>query len=157
MLVRAFLFVWLLVAGIGLVIYLFRSSLGFFALVTGGFLGAIILYATFRERIRRKREGYYVYKRGGAEDGVLFYCEQGRELQFYFDRRTDTIYIPSDVKWRQTMPAWAQNYKQQVVDRIKQCVGKRLIGKSWSYEETNDDKQIVPMEMQGHSPTRNSA
>lgn len=151
MLVRAFSFVWLLVVGIGVVIYLSRSSIGLLALLTGGFFGAMILYANFREKIRRKREGYYVYKRGGAEDGILFYSEQGRELQFYFDRRTDTIYIPSDAKWRQTMPGWAHDHKQQVVDRIKQCVGKRLIGKSWSYQETNNDKQIVPGEIQEKS------
>lgn|SRR5689334_15764665 len=156
MLVRAFSFVWLLVAAIGIVIYLSKSSIGLVALATGGILGAFILYSNLRERIRRKRDGYYVYKRGGAEDGILFYSEHGRELQLYFDRRTDTIYIPSDGKWKQTMPAWAQDDKQQIVDRIKQCVGKRLIGKSSKYEETSNDKQIVPGEMQGHSPTTKS-
>jgi len=156
MLVRAFSFVWLLLVGIGVAIYLSRSSIGLFALGTGGILGAFILYGNLRERIRRKRDGYYVYKRGGAEDGILFYSEQGKELQFYFDRRTDTIYIPSDNKWKQTMPVWAQDYKQQIVDRIKQCVGKRLIGEPWKYEETSNPNRIVPGEMQGHSPTANS-
>ena len=156
MLLRAFSFVWLLVAGIGIAIYLSRSSIGLMALAMSGILGAFILYSNLRERVRRKRDGYHVYKRGGAEDGILFYADRGRELQFYFDRRTDTIYIPSDTKWRQTMPAWAQDHKQQIVDRIKLCVGKRVIGKSWRYEDTNNDKQIVPAEMQGHSPTKSS-
>ena len=156
MLVKAFSFVWLAVAGVGVVIYLFRSGIGLFGLGMGGILAAYILYANIREKIRRKRDGYYVYKRGGAEDGILFYSEQGRELQFYFDRRADTIYIPSDAKWKQTMPIWARDHKQQIVDRIKRCVGKRLIGNPWKYDETNNSDKIVPGEMQENSPTTNS-
>jgi len=156
MVVRTFSYVWVFVAAIGIVIYLSRSSIGLVALALGGGLGAFILYSNVRERIRRKKDGYYIYKRGGAEDGILFYTEQGRELQFYFDRRKNTIYIPADGKWRETMPAWAHDYKGQIVDRIKECVGERLIGKSWKYEETNNDKQIVPAEMQGHPPTTSS-
>jgi len=156
MLVRVFSFVWLAVAGIGVVIYLSRSSIGLFALGTGGILAAFVLYRSLRERIRRKRDGYHVYKRGGAEDGILFYSEHGKELQFYFSRSTDTIYIPSDAKWKQTMPVWTQDHKQQIVDRIKQCVGKRLIGQPWKYEETSNPNHIVPAEMQGPSRTTNS-
>jgi hypothetical protein len=155
MVFTAFTFVWLLLAAIGVVIYLSSSGIGLVALGTGGLVGALILYSHLKEKIRRKRDGYYVYKRGGPEDGILFYSELGRELQFYFDRRTNTIYIPSDDKWPQTMPAWAQDYKQRIVGRVKQCVGKRLIGESWKYEETSNPNQIVPGEMQGHSPTTN--
>jgi len=147
MLVRAFSFAWLLLAAVGVGIYLSRSNIGLLALGTGGIFAALLFYSNIREKIRRKRDGYYVYKRGGAEDGILFYSEQRRELQFYFDRRMNTIYIPSDTKWKQTMPIWAQNNKQQIVDRIKQCVGKRLIGEAWKYEETSDPKQIVPGDM----------
>jgi len=153
MLVRVFLFVWLVLAGIGIATYLSRSSVGFWALGVGGAVGAAALYLGLGERRRRNKEGYYVYKRGGAEDGILFYGEQDRELQFYFDRRTDTIYIPSDAEWKQIMPIWAHDHKQQIVSRIKQRIGKRLIGKSWNYEETGNPKRIVPKEMQGHSPT----
>jgi|SRR5690349_16998387 hypothetical protein len=156
MVIRVFTFIWLLLVVIGVVIYLSRSGIGLIALGTGTLLGGLFLYGNLKERIRRKRDGYYVYKRGGAEDGILFYSERGRELQFYFNRSTNTIYIASDAKWQQTMPVWAQDYKQQIVDRIKQCVGRRLIGQPWKYEETSNANHIVPAEMQGRSPTTNS-
>ena len=147
MLVKAFSFVWLALAGIAAVVYLLRSNLGVWLLaLTVGICG-LIAYARVREQRRRVREGYYVYRRGGAEGGILFYNEEGRILQFYFDRSTDTIYIPSDAKWREVMPMWAQNRKQQIVSRLKQCFGKRLTGKSWTYEESDNPGRIVPKTM----------
>jgi len=144
MLVKAFLFVWLAIAGIAVVVYLMRSNFSIWVWVLGVSICGFLLYAKLREQRRRNREGYYVYRRGGAEGGILFYNEEGRILQFYFDRSTDTIYIPSDATWREVMPIWAHNRKQQIVSRLKQRFGKRLIGKSWTYEESDNPSQIVP-------------
>lgn len=148
MLVKAFSFVWLALAGIALVVYLMRSSVSIWILTLGVGICGLIVYVKLRER-RRVGEGYRVYRRGGSEDGILFYDEEGRILQFYFDRRTDKIYIPSDAKWKEIMPMWAQEHKQQIVSRLKQHFGKRLIGKAWTYEETDNHRQIVPKEMHG--------
>ena len=155
MVVKVFSLVWLLVAAIGIAIYLSSSNVGLFALGTCGIFVVLLFYANLREKAGRKKYGYYVYKRGGAENGILFYSEHGRELQFYFDRKANTIYIPSDAKWKETMPIWAHDYKQQIVDRVKKCVGKRLLGESWKYEDTSNSKQIVPRDIQGHSLTAN--
>lgn len=149
MFVRVFSFVWLALAGTAVVVYLLRSSVGIWTLTLGFTVCGLIFYAKFREKRRRSREGYHVYRRGGAEDGIVFYDEEGRILQFYFDRQADTIYIPSDTKWEEIMPAWAHDHKQQIVSRLKQHFGKRLIGKGWTYEETDNPRQIVPKEMHG--------
>ena len=103
----------------------------------------IIVVAIVRERLRRKKEGYYIYKRGGAEDGVLFYEEEGKILQFYFDRTKDTIYIPSDLKWKEIMPTWAREKKNEIIARIKMRIGKRWIGKSWTYAESDFAEHLI--------------
>ena len=143
MLVKAFLFLWSIIAGVGIAAYLARSTVGVWVLGLASGIGAAAMYIALKERNRRNKEGYYVYKRGGAEDGILFYNEQGRELQFYFDRGADTIYIPTDAEWKENMPTWAHEHKQEIVSRIKRRVGKRLVGESWKYEETANPKQIV--------------
>ena len=63
--------------------------------------------------------------------------EGGRVLELYFDRTKNTIYVPSDAKWNEIMPSWATDRKAEIVSRIKQHVGKRWIGKSWRYEESD--------------------
>ena len=93
--------------------------------------------------MRRNREGYYVYKRGGADDGTLIYNEEGKILQFYFNRTNDTIYVPSDFKWKEMMPKWAKERKDEIVSRIEKQIGKRLIGKSWTYEGTEKREHLI--------------
>jgi hypothetical protein len=103
----------------------------------------VFLVATVKERWRRRKDGYYVSKRGGSKEGLLIYNEKGQTLQLYFDRRLDTIYIPSDAVWNKVMPSWAKERKEEVVARIKSRIGKRLIGKSWTYEETAKPELLV--------------
>ena len=100
--------------------------------------GLAIAISTVRERRRRAREGYYLDTLGGAEGGTVNYHEEGRELQLYYDRRKDTIYVPTDAKWEENAPSWARDRKQEIVNRIKQRVGKRLIGRSFTYQETEE-------------------
>jgi len=102
-----------------------------------------VFLATHKEKRRRKKEGYYVSKRGGAEDGILFYNEGEQSLRLYFNRRQDTIYVPSDMKWKEIMPSWAKDRKIQIVSRIRGLIGKRILGKSWTYKETDDPDHVV--------------
>jgi hypothetical protein len=106
-------------------------------------LTLIILTFVIRERVRRKREGYYVQTHGGAEDGYVLYNEDGKTLRLYFSRSKDTIYVPSDVKWKEIMPNWARERKLQIMGRIKKHVGKRLIGRAWTYEESDKKERLM--------------
>jgi hypothetical protein len=139
--VTYFLALWALIAVIGISSYLFKPENRLF-LAGLSLLVLAIVIAVVRGRSRRKH-GYFVYRRGGAEDGVLVYNERGKSLQFYFNRIDNAIYIPSHAEWKRTMPDWATERKDEIVSRIKKLVGKRLIGKSWSYEETDKKEHLI--------------
>lgn len=113
-------------------------------LLTGlGFVLLIIVIAIARNRLRRRREGFDVYKRGGGEDGVLVYKEGEKSLQIYFNRLEDIIYIPSAGMWKEIMPDWTTERRDEILARIKERVGKRLIGKSWKFEETDSPQKVI--------------
>jgi hypothetical protein len=103
----------------------------------------VIMIFVIRERLRRKREGYYVHTYGGAEDGYVSYDEDGKTLRLYFSRSKDTIYVPSDVKWKEIMPDWARDRKLEIMGRIRKHVGKRLIGRGWTYEESDKAQMLM--------------
>lgn len=131
-----------LLAVVGLNTYL--SELENQLLLSGiGFILLIIVIAIGRSRLRRRREGFHVYKRGGSEDGVLIYKEGEKSLQIYFNRLEDIIYIPSVGIWKETMPDWARERRDEILVRIKKRVGKRLIGKSWKFEETDSPQKLI--------------
>jgi len=98
-----------------------------------GFILLIIVLAITRNRLRRRKEGFHVYKRGGGEDGVLIYEEGEKSLQVYFNRLEDIIYIPSAIMWKEIMPHWASERRAEILARIKERVGKILICKSWKF------------------------
>jgi hypothetical protein len=140
--VKYFVALWGLFALIAIIFSLYRSAnliliAGLGALTTG------VVIVAVKEKLRKKKEGFYIYKRGGAESGVLFYDERGRILQLYFSRITDTIYIPSDLKWKEIMPGWAKERKDEIVSRIKKRIGKRLIGKSWTYAQSDLEEHLI--------------
>ena len=108
-----------------------------------GFILLMIAVAIARERLRRRKEGFYVYKRGGGEDGVLIYKEGENSLQIYFNRLEDIIYIPSAGMWKEVMPDWARERREEILTRIKERVGRRLIGKSWEFEETDSSEKLI--------------
>jgi hypothetical protein len=108
-----------------------------------GFILLIIVIAIARSRLRRRKEGFHVYKRGGGEDGVLIYEEGEKSLQVYFNRLEDIIYIPSAGMWNEIMPDWARERRDEILVRIKERVGKRLIGKSWKFEETDSPQKLI--------------
>src|SRR5690242_3637560 len=114
---------------VGVVVYL--AGFGNALLAAIAFLSLVIFGGLMREKWRRRREGYYAYTSGGGQEGVLIYNEGGKILQLYFSRLKDTIYIPTDPKWKEVMPDWARERKDEIVSRIKKRVGKRLIGKGW--------------------------
>ena len=148
MIVRMLSLLWVLVLVGALASYLFTSTSWPLLIGIGGVCVAVCM-ATLKEKWRRKKQGYWVFKKGGAEDGVLFYNERGQILQLYFNRRQDTIYVPSDLKWKTVMPNWAKERKSEIISRVKQLVGKRIIGNSWTYEETDNPERIVPREGEG--------
>jgi hypothetical protein len=139
---KYFLVLWALVAVIGAALYLSKPE-NRFLLLGLGVLVLVIVIPVVRERLRRKKEGYYVSKRGGADDGILVYNEGGKTLQLYFNRANDTIYVPSDLRWQGIMPDWARERKKEIVSRIQKRVGKRLIGKSWTYEESDRKEHLI--------------
>jgi hypothetical protein len=106
-------------------------------------LALIITTYIIREKVRRKQEGYYVHTHGGAEDGYVLYNEGGKTLRLYFSRTKDTIYVPSDAKWKEIMPSWARERKGEIMGRIGKHVGKRLIGKGWTYEESDKAERLM--------------
>lgn len=91
----------------------------------------IILGAIIKEQWRRRREGYFVYLRGGAEAGSVTYNEGGKLLDLYFDRLKRIVYVPSDAKWKSVMPDWAKARKVEIMKRIKKHI------KGWRYEESD--------------------
>jgi hypothetical protein len=102
------------------------------------------VFALVRNILRRRKEGFHVYKRGGGEDGVLMYEEGEKSLQIYFNRLEDTIYIPRAGIWKEIMPDWASERRDEILFRIKERIGKRLIGKSWKFEETDSPRKVIP-------------
>jgi hypothetical protein len=106
-------------------------------------LALIAVYCIIKEWVRRTREGYYVKTYGGADDGYVLYYEGDNLLKLFFSRRTDTIFFPSDVKWKEIMPGWAKERKVEIMGRIRKRVGKRLIGKDWTYEESDKEETLL--------------
>jgi hypothetical protein len=121
---------------------------------TGGFIildillaiTGLILTCSVIRKLRAKRGGYYIEKSGGAEDGFITYYEGSKTVRLYFNRVQDVIYVPSETKWKQIMPEWAKERKDEIVGRIKEQVGTRLIGKSWSYEESEKEETMLPQD-----------
>ena len=134
--------VWLLLGIAGLFIYLSKAANEFLAFSLG-LLALIVLAGVVGQRLIRKKQGYSIYKSGGAEDGFIVYGEGGKTVKLYFDRVQDTIYVPSDAKWKEIMPEWAKEKKHEIVARIKKQIGTRLIGKSWRYEETDREETLL--------------
>ncbi len=62
----------------------------------------------------------------------------------YFNRLEDIIYIPSAGMWKEVMPDWARERREEILTRIKERVGRRLIGKSWEFEETDSPQKLIP-------------
>ena len=141
-LVRCLFGLWAVFAISGIISYFWKRDNRLLLSAIAILVGTIVI-ALLRETMRRKREGYYVYKRGGADDGTLVYNEQGKILQLYFDRTNDTIYVPSDFKWKEMMPEWAKERKDEILSRIQKQIGKRLIGKSWTYEGTDRREHLI--------------
>ena len=135
--------VWFLLGIFGFLIYLFKggNEIVVSCLVI---MGIIIVAALVRQQSVRKKRDFYIDKSGGAEDGFIVYHEGEKSLKVYFDRAQDTIYVPSDAKWKEIMPEWAKERKHEIVDRIKKQIGARLIGKSWRYEETDREEAVLP-------------
>ncbi|HLO01015.1 MAG TPA: hypothetical protein VK208_21345 [Pyrinomonadaceae bacterium] len=126
---------------VGVLAYFARS--GALLLAVLGIITLTILGGIIKEQLRRKKEGYYAYTSGGAQEGVLIYNEGGKILQLYFSQPKDTIYIPTDPKWKEIMPDWARERKDEIVTKIKKRVGKRLIGKGWTYEESDREEHLL--------------
>jgi hypothetical protein len=108
-----------------------------------GFVLLMIVIAIAKQRLRSRKEGFHVQKRGGAEDGVLLYKEGEKSLQIYFNRLEDIIYIPSASMWKEVMPDWARERRDEILARIKKRVGRRLIGRSWEFEETDSPQKLI--------------
>src|SRR5689334_938124 len=108
-------------------------------LLFGGLVFFLIFVAALvgGERLRRWIEGYYVYMKGGAEDGSLIYNENGRTVQLYFSRIERVVYVPSDAKWQEVMPSWAKARKDFITSRVRKQTGRH-----WSFKESDKPQYV---------------
>lgn len=97
----------------------------------------IILVLFIKEQIRRAIQGYYVYMRGGVQDGDARYNESGKEIRFYFTRKDRTIYIPTSTKWNEIMPEWAKPKRDEIVARLR-----KRISKTWKFKEADQQEHL---------------
>ena len=83
------------------------------------------------------RKGYCVYWRpDGEESGTLFYEEGDKRLEFdvYFykgEKFAPIVAVPSNGQWKQVMPDWVKNRKDEVVLRMRKHF-------RWKIEDTTD-------------------
>jgi hypothetical protein len=130
--VKLFIIAWVLLGSISFIVYLIRGEN---KLVLGiVFLAALVVVTVFiRERLRRKREGFFVNTRGNADGGDIIYQENGKSLTFYFNRGIRTVYVPSNRTWEELMPDWARTRKAEILERIRNRVGK-----TWKFEDKSE-------------------
>lgn len=100
------------------------------------------IIALARRKWRDEREGFSVEADGGPDWGVVVYREEDRSLSLIYSPGKDTVFIPSDSKWTQIMPEWSHGRKDEIVARMKQRHGKRWVGKSIVYEESDADEDM---------------
>jgi hypothetical protein len=100
-------------------------------IITGVIIAGLVVFMPLvKEYMRRKKDGFYIRTRGNADGGDLTYHEHGELLTFYFDRVSRIIYVPSDNKWEEVMPKWAQARKGDIVEKI---LGR--MGRNWSVRD----------------------
>ena len=123
---------WVTSATIILIAYLLRPE-NRFVLGSALLLAIIVLVLFIRERLRRKREGFYITTKGNADGGDVIYHEGDKSLTFYFDRTGRTVYVPSNRKWEGEMPDWAKRRKMEIIERV----AKRM-GKGWKCQDETE-------------------
>jgi hypothetical protein len=134
--VRLFFKVWCVAALVAFCLHLSKPGDGLPMRkigVTMAILAATVIIADIVwERLRRRREGFFVDSLGGAESGTVRYHEAGKTLELYFDRPKHTIYVPTNERWVEMMPGWASGRRDEIVGRIK-----TFFARGWNYEETD--------------------
>jgi hypothetical protein len=76
----------------------------------------------------KKRTSYLVTRVGPREpgDGFCFtYYEKGKELSFFGQDPENTIYLPDEELWRNSMPDFFRDRYNVVVERLKRKLGRR--------------------------------
>jgi len=77
----------------------------------------------------KKKHSYLVDRAGPRErgDGFCFtYYEKGKQLKFFGEDPENTIYVPNEELWKNTMPEFFRNRYSVVVDRLKRKKGRRF-------------------------------
>ena len=80
----------------------------------------------------------------GPDGGIVVYIEGEKRLVLLYSREKDVVFVPADSKWKQVMPEWARDRKNEIVARVKQRHGKRVMGNPIGYEETDLDEWTAP-------------
>jgi hypothetical protein len=87
---------------------------------------ALFIFRRFWNGTRRKREllrrGYFAGQRAGAQ-WIYEELHQGEVLAIeftleYAGRGGYDIHIPGELAWRETMPAWARERREEIVERL---------------------------------------
>jgi len=156
--VRWFVRVWCLLAVSGLILRLSGIGNDLPWRILGWALAILALLVVIAsvgwERRRREKEGYFVDTGGGGEDGSVTYNEAGRTLELYFTRSQYLIYVPTDTKWRDIMPSWARDRKNEIMSRIRLQVGQGWFGRSWSYSWSYEETDKTDMLMSQGQQTK---
>jgi hypothetical protein len=77
----------------------------------------------------KKRTSYLVSRAGPREpgDGFWFtYYEKGKELNFFGEDPENTIYVPNEELWKNTMPDFFRDRYNVIIDRLKRKMGRRM-------------------------------
>jgi hypothetical protein len=77
----------------------------------------------------KKRTSYLVSRVGPRErgDGFSFtYYEKGKELYFFGENPENTICLPNEELWKNTMPDFFRDRYNVVVPRLKRKMGRRF-------------------------------
>lgn len=97
-------------------------------LIPALWVGWAIFYVSVIE-LYRKRTSYLVSFHGPRErgDGFCFtYYEKGKELNFFGEDPENTIYLPDEELWRNTMPDFFKDRYNVIVERLKRTMGRRI-------------------------------
>ena len=77
----------------------------------------------------KKRSSYLVDRTGPRErgDGFYFnYYEKGKELLFFGEDPENTIYVPNEELWKNTMPGFFKDRYNVIIERLKRKMGRRF-------------------------------
>jgi hypothetical protein len=76
---------------------------------------------------RFRRLGYRVLSRGRGQFAYEErYDGQSCVLEIHGEMEKRQVYLPSEQSWRESVPEWARERRDEIVQRVRQAVGERM-------------------------------